>query len=324
MIPRKLQFAVVREDPEIELAVLERYPARRALVIGSGGCTVFTLRSKQPGLELLVVEPNRAQVEWIEAKSEALRTLPLAERLRAFDVGAEATDDHPGWTQRGNFEGLFRGLRRFLNEFVASAAEFHAFFDDPNPLQAQVWFANRYWKVAFEMFFSDALLEAMFSRAATQHAAPGSYPDYFRRAFERGLIRPDADVNYFLHHVFLGHYRDDSRALPPYLISSVLDSHFEICAKRIEEVEDFSAFEFIHLSNVMDWMDESSIARLTSAIRNTTKHGTTLLWRQLNNDRDLAAGFGPAFSTDPEFERSLLSRDRSLFYCHIGVARRIA
>ena len=59
-------------------------------------------------------------------------------------------------------------------------------------------FRHRYWPVAFELFFSDQLLNAMFGAAATQHAPPGSYSAYFRGAIEAGLCRPDAAQNYFL------------------------------------------------------------------------------------------------------------------------------
>ncbi len=42
-----LKFAVVREDPLIEEAVLDRIGGRSALVVASGGCTALTLAARR-------------------------------------------------------------------------------------------------------------------------------------------------------------------------------------------------------------------------------------------------------------------------------------
>ncbi|MHC4377285.1 MAG: DUF3419 family protein, partial [Planctomycetota bacterium] len=81
-----LQFAVVREDPRVEFAVLERHPARRALLVASGGCTALALAARLPELELTLVDPNPAQLQWVERKVEGLASLHRAEGRRAFNV----------------------------------------------------------------------------------------------------------------------------------------------------------------------------------------------------------------------------------------------
>jgi len=317
-----VQFAVVREDPECELRVVRSVGARRALLIGSGGCTAFALRSRHPEIELVLVEPNPAQRELMGRKIEALGTLRGRALFDAFDVGERALDAQLGWTQCGNFEALFRSLRRFLNEFVAAPSEIRDYFESPRAEVATAWFASRYWKAAFAMHFCDALLEAMFTKAATQHALPGSYPAYFQAAFERGLLRADAKDNYFLHHVLLGHYR--ARALPTYLTTPPELRGIEFRSCRIEEVEDFSEFDLIHLSNVMDWMEDDAIETLFGRLRRTTRSGATVVWRQLNNNAALHSRLGHEFHFESALESELLEKDRSLFYCRIGIARRIA
>ena len=52
-----------------------------------------------------------------------------------------------------------------------------------------------------------------------------------------------------------------------------------------------------------------------------TSPGAVVMWRQLNNRRDLAAHLRPTFRFDATWERSLWEADRSLFYSsvHVGV-----
>lgn len=314
-----IQFAVVREDAEIDLAVLGRTRARRALLVASGGCTGFELLSRSVETTVTLVDPNPAQLALVERKIGALTASP-AERAARFNVG---TDDPLGLCQCGSFEALFRQLRSFLHEFVAPATEWEAFFSGAASTASACdrWFATRYWSVAFELFFSDAMLEAMFTPAATRHALPGSYPAYFRRIFERGLRRDDAVANPFLHHVLLGRYRPEHA--PPYLSRPLDRSRVELVPSSLEEIEDFSRYDFVGLSNVMDWMDAPAIDRLTASLRESLAPGSAVVWRQLNHAEDLAPRLASRVRFDDALGESLLARDRSLFYdrLRVGFAR---
>ncbi len=43
-----IQFAVVREDSQIEMKIVSDFGFERATLIGSGGCTAFCLKAVQP------------------------------------------------------------------------------------------------------------------------------------------------------------------------------------------------------------------------------------------------------------------------------------
>ena len=81
-----IQFAVVREDPRLEIQVLRRHPARRALLIASGGCTALTLASVWPNLGVTLLDPNPAQLDLVERKISALTREDDAARRRRFNV----------------------------------------------------------------------------------------------------------------------------------------------------------------------------------------------------------------------------------------------
>jgi len=308
-----LKFAVVREDPELERALLRRVSGRALLTVASGGCTALTLLASEPGLAVTAFDLNPAQLAHVRAKSDAA----ARGELRALNVG---DDDRAGLNQRGEFEGLFRVLRRFLEEFVFAPDEAEQLFADPSaaPEIAARWRANRYWPAAFAVTFTDALLHAMFGPAATQHAAPGSYPGYFQRAFERGLARDDASANPFLQHVLLGRYR----APPPYAGASA-GAALNLLEASLPDVPDLHRFDVISVSNIFDWSDDALVRAWADALRAGMRPGATVLIRQLNNTRDLRGPFGEGFRFDDALGDALHAQDRSLFYNRVVVARRV-
>ena len=93
-----VQFAVIREDPQLEMEVLRRRPSRRALLIASGGCTALTLQAVFPDLEIDLLDPNPAQLDLVRSKMDALTSLPHEERRIRFNV---EDDDATGLSEQG-------------------------------------------------------------------------------------------------------------------------------------------------------------------------------------------------------------------------------
>lgn len=315
-----IQFAVVREDPRLEQDVFSRYPARRPLLIASGGCTALTLQALFPDAEFTLVDPNAAQIQHVKVKMHALREANPSLRNSLFNV---ESDDPEGLNECGNFESLFRGLRRMLHDLVLPYEGWRRFFTPSGGIDdiGTEIFGNPYWTVAFEMFFGDSLLETMFGPDATQHAEARSYPAYFRGVFERGLQRPDAIDNRFLQHVFLGHYMNRSACLPSYLAMPATTYRFRFVEGFLDDGVDLGAHDFVGLSNILDWMAPAAVDALLDKVAAEVRPGAVVMWRQLNNARDLAARLRPAFEFDDDWCRALQQRDRSLFYSsiHVGV-----
>lgn len=317
--PHRLKFAVVREDPELELALVARTRARAVLTVASGGCTLLTLARRHPELELVGFDFNPRQLAHVREKAGALGTAPL---LR-FNVGSA---DPAGLNQRGEFEGLFRTLRHFIEEFVAPARELAAFFEPATPAEErralrERWFGSPYWPVAFELALASPFLHAMFGPAATQHAAPGSYPGYFQSVFERGLRREDAPRNPFLQHVLLGHYRVEDA--PEYL-RTARSVPLTLVEGSLPDVPGLGRFDVVSLSNIFDWSDDALVASWAGLLSREARPGCAVLLRQLNNQRDLRRFFEPAFAFDDALGAELLAKDRSLFYERIEVGFRKA
>lgn len=99
----------------------------------------------------------------------ALHNVDAAARCQRFNIG---TSNLSGLNQSGNFESLFRGLREFIFDLVADEAEIRLLFEEKGRLAdaSEILFSSKYWSVAFDLYFSDSLLNAMFGPEATQHA----------------------------------------------------------------------------------------------------------------------------------------------------------
>jgi S-adenosylmethionine-diacylglycerol 3-amino-3-carboxypropyl transferase len=161
----------------------------------------------------------------------------------------------------------------------------------------------------------------MFGAAATQHAEPGSYPRYFARAFERGLLRDDGAHNPFLQHVILGHYK--AVDAPTYVAetprSSAPPAIECIHGSLLDVPYGLERFGLISLSNVFDWSDDSLVASWAERLCRECRPGSAVLIRQLNNTRDVRKFFASKFAFDDALATALLARDRSLFYDRVVV-----
>ena len=311
-----VKFAVVREDPLLEVELVERLRPRTALLVASGGCTAFELKRRFPEMAIAAFDFNPDQLAHVRRKAAAVE----AGELEALNV---ESDDREGLSQCGDFERLFRYLRVFVEEFVASPEELEEFFRleteaGRRTVLREEWFHNAYWPAAFEAVFNGPFLNAMFGPDATRHAAPGSYPGYFQKVIERGLSRADASENPFLTHIFLGRY---PRPLPYHQCRRNLK--LELIEGTLTDVEGLARFGLISLSNLFDWTSEEVGRQWGRLLSEEAAEGTAILIRQLNNQRNLRAYFEPHFEFDEELGESFLKRDRSLFYerIHVGFRR---
>jgi S-adenosylmethionine-diacylglycerol 3-amino-3-carboxypropyl transferase len=89
-------------------------------LIGSGGCTAFSLKALDPGIEISLIEPNPAQIGLIEEKIRTLKTCKKEDLYKNFGVGKS---DEKSLIEGGNFESLFRQFRAFIREFIVEEAE---------------------------------------------------------------------------------------------------------------------------------------------------------------------------------------------------------
>jgi len=187
-------------------------------------------------------------------------------------------------------------------------------------------YLNKYWPVAFDLFFSDSILLAIFGKDAIQHAAPGSYPRYFQKQLELSLNKANFKTNYFLHHIFLGYYFDKNDCLPIYLQKeSRLKSikfDFELLHSDLLNIKNINEFQLVSLSNIFDWMEEEKVLKVLKYLDDYLAPGSVIIFRQLNNNKNYLSNF-KTLKRDNELSDKLMLLDRSLFYNKINIIKKI-
>jgi S-adenosylmethionine-diacylglycerol 3-amino-3-carboxypropyl transferase len=297
LLKRPVQFAITREDPNIEIEIIERNQSQSVLLICSAGDTILALKEKFPSLAITAFDFNPHQIAHFQKKASG----PFGQLH----------------CREGNFESLFRSWARFFREFIVENPV--RLFESGKPFPEEI-FESPYWPVSFDMHFHDSFLRAMFGEAAIQHAPKGSYPRYFQKVFEKGLRRPEFATNPFLQLIFL----DMFLGAPMYLHRPPNVSDVKLITGGIDQVKSLSEFDLIQLSNIFDWSSENEIRSTCRRLADEMKTGSIVLLRQINNDSPLAEFLGPKFKVDSELGKKLVDRDRSLFYSNIIVARKKA
>lgn len=306
-----IQFAVVREDPSIEIELFTKYSIKRPIIIGSGGCTAFALANVFPEMVISLIDPNSAQIKLIKNKIRILKEKNKSKRLREYGQVIES----------GNFETLFRSLRQFIHEFVVDENRLEHLLVHGTNLQWKKVFAHPYWPVSFDLFFSTPILLTMFGPAAIQHGPPESYGRYFQNVFEKGILAKNRKDNYFLQHLLLGKYL--SHSLPAFLKNPAREINFKYFSCMADQVKSYADFDFVGLSNIFDWSSESEVREIVNKLNSELEVGSIVAFRQLNNSKSFRKFFGKNFEWLEQDAKELHTNDRSLFYLSLHIARRI-
>lgn len=316
----KIQFAVVREDSNVELSLIKQFNLKKPILIGSGGCTAFDITCKHPELPITLIEPNSYQINLIKKKMSALksqRQLP-----QKFGLNSKTTTQK-NLVECGNFESLFKQFREFLYEFILPKKTLRELLLADSKKDLPSLFSHPYWPVAFDLFFSNSLLQTMFGPAAIQHAPKNSYPSYFRGVIEKGLLRIDCKHNYFLHHIFLGHYIAGKKNTPLYLQNPPRQFDIKFINKMADQIDDYSKYDLVGLSNIFDWSSKKDVKSIGNKLAQELKPGAVVVYRQLNNANNFTPYFGKNITWLTKLAAALHKKDRSLFYqsLHIGVKK---
>lgn len=345
-------FAQVREDALIDQWVVASLGGEaRVMMIASGGCTAAALAASAHVSSLHLVDPNPAQLALTRLKLRLLqstngpvrrsilghtamrakdRSALLAEELRALDLPAdvlgpldfvaEAGPDHAG-----RYERVFAQLRKALDPHSSALA---AVLRSRDPAEQARRVApdtdlGRALDESFDEVLAMPNLVRLFGEGATKNPAEPFSRHFARRTRQVLATLPAAD-NPFLWQMFAGQFpygvlspwlaAPIPRCLPTVLwtLGSMDDALSE--AKR-------GAFDFVHLSNILDWLTPAEAATTLARARSALRPGGRILIRQLNSTLDILA-LGSQFVWHEEEAAALHSRDRSFFYRRLHLGRK--
>ncbi|MDB6156107.1 MAG: hypothetical protein JWL90_4560 [Chthoniobacteraceae bacterium] len=345
-----LAFSQVREDPLAEQAlVAELAPGSRLFLISSGGDTAALLVSDGRAAKVELVDINPAQLALTRFKIYLLSHFEPAERLallghlpmepsrraallapifKTLDLqddifGPPELIAKRGPDHAGRYEMLFERLRTRLNDFSAELGELLA-MDDPFEQVRRVAVHTPFGReldAAFSSVMHAENLIALFGQDATRKPL-FPFGEYFASRTRHALASGPACENPFLAQMLGGGFLN---ARPyPWLDAPVKNPIPEViytCSTAIEALEKAGphSFDFIHLSNILDWLDPAKATKTLDLAWEALTPGGLLLIRQLNSSLEI-----PLLEPRLEWRGSqaalLGRRDRSFFYraCHVG------
>ncbi len=345
-----LAFSQVREDPRLDLEIARRLPAAaRVVMIASGGETAVCL-ARLPLAQLVVVDVNPAQLALTRCRMHLARTstcadsmallghLPMASEERQnrwpgiFGTLGLATDAlgplslvaELGPDHCGRYEAAFAALRRLLQPGSAEIADFLATADEQSA--SRMIASDTDTGKALDSAFASALrlenLVALFGEAATRNPRQPFHRHFLQQLRDTTARLPPAR-NPWIWQILAGKFPPDAPFdwlldRPPLL------AHPEYrCGPMRETLEDSEpgSIDFVHLSNILDWLSPDDATATLAAARRALKPGGFILIRQLNSSLEIPSLF-PALRWHEEEGNRLQRMDRSFFYPTILLASR--
>ena len=345
-------FAQVREDAKVDHRIASNLPmGSQGVMIASGGCTAALLAAMDKFECLTLVDMNQSQLELTRAKlsflsdyapSDRLRFLGhldhatrsenlgnvLAEELRRIQIredtfGPIKDVSRLGLDFAGRYEVLFARLQHVLSESQTT----ESLLCLKNPTE-QVNFLNTHpeYTPSLENAFSQVMtlpnLVHLFGKEATQNSVLPFSRHFLKRTLQVIGTLPAAS-NPYLAQLLSGKFTRDVKYpwldLPRQEIQTQIKYERSAMATVLNVSRE--QFDFIHLSNILDWLSRDDATALLEVASKRLRKGGWLIIRQLNSDlpiRDLC----PSLVWQRETADKLHATDRSFFYQKLHVARK--
>lgn len=347
MLP--LAFAQVREDALLDQSVVDGLGAdARLIMVASGGCTAALLASMPQVRCLRLVDTNPAQLALTKLKLRLLSEPSVARRLQLLghlgmpaeerrqelqdlfsEIGLEENVLGPialvarlGPDHVGRYERVFAALRRALASSQTELDSLLSLFKVGAQIRAAApeSLLGRRLDEALENVMSLPNLVRLFGAKATGNPlAP--FSRHFACRIRRTLAEGPACDNPYLWQMLKGRYPAGcwapwfARAAPQTLPKvEFANTSMEQALESAKEPCDF-----IHLSNILDWLSPKEALRTLQIAGRALKPGGRVFIRQLNSALNIRQA-GTMFEWLDKESEALHKKDRSFFYraLHLG------
>ena len=166
-------------------------------------------------------------------------------------------------------------------------------------------------------------LISLFGEEATQNAVLPFSDHFFQQT--QGILRNkelDISRNPYFYQMMFGEFPDGHvypwmEKISPNRLPELTYFH----GSMIEALELYEeTYQFIHLSNILDWLNEEQASKVLSLVANRLARGGVVFIRQLNSNLNIP-GLCLDLSWDSGIADNLIKRDRSFFYpnLHLGI-----
>lgn len=345
-------FAQVREDALLDQAVVDGLGAgARLIMVASGGCTAALLASMPQVRCLRLVDPNPAQLALTKLKLRLLSEPSAAKRLQLLghlgmptdarrqklktlfsEIGLEENVLGPislvarlGPDHVGRYERVFAALRRAL---APSQTELDSLLSLSNVGEqiraaAPESLLGKRLDEALENVMSLPNLVRLFGAEATNNPlAP--FSRHFAYRIRRLLADWPACGNPYLWQMLKGRY--PAGCFAPWFACAAPQTLPKVAFENTSMEQALESAkepcDFIHLSNILDWLSPKAAARTLQLAGRALKPEGRIFIRQLNSALNIRQ-VGTMFEWLDKESEALHKKDRSFFYraLHLGRKR---
>jgi S-adenosylmethionine:diacylglycerol 3-amino-3-carboxypropyl transferase len=283
-------FSQVREDPKVELYVDSLIlNKKRYLIVGSGGCTLFSLLS-------VLNEDNDIIIDVIDQNINQLYLIKLKLAIITyFDGDINAILDF--------FEGKFSRMEYddIFNKFCFADEENKFWRLNKNLIYSGInqsgTFENIFRDLVnsdydFEKIFDKKNLIEKFGESAVINSLNREFYDHFRNVIVNKYYKKyKIHENYFFYQIINNKYY--RKCLPPYFdnlkkIVKNRDKINFICGNFFDYIQKTdNKYNLIHTSNLTDWVDKNELIPFFNKIKNLLFDEGYVISRRLNGDYNL-------------------------------------
>jgi S-adenosylmethionine:diacylglycerol 3-amino-3-carboxypropyl transferase len=307
-------FAQVREDPLVELSVVNKLESNsKVLCVTSGGCTVMSILCDKIH-QLDAIDMNNSQNYLCELKVGVCKYFNNLQDILNFYQGEMTVTKNlvilnqinisencrkywldninnvcSGINRTGKFEELFRYL--VANDFD------------------------------YNKVFNREYLSIIFGEDAVKNSKDKEFYDHFSNVVEIYKQKYDPKDNYFYYQILHDSYPENN--FPYYLtnldnlkysdrINYVVGNYFDY----ISNVTD-NYYNMIHTSNLTDWLDNNKLDMFVKNLHRILNNNGYLVMRRLNGDyklKDIVSNY---------FEILDTPIDKSHFYSEVVVCKKV-
>ncbi|MEJ8544789.1 DUF3419 family protein [Brevibacillus borstelensis] len=350
-----IYFAQIREDSLVERSLASRFRPRRIVMIGSGGCTAFSLLSDDAEI-VYAIDQNPAQAALIECKRAAIAQLSREEYL-AFIGEADGSDrletyrllapqlpdwarafwdKHPelialGLNQCGVTERFYRFVGQNIRNNVYGDEVWKKLLNSRS-VDEQIAFAARYlqteaWQTAIKILLSKTTHLQFFPAFMFANASEHDFGTFFEAMFQRELRTRLMAGNYFFTQLLFSSYGPDHPEGTPWYLSK---SGYELARRNLhklhvcpcslqEAVPRLAGIDAFFLSNVFDWATPPQREEIGRALLQAKNGQAVLLYRNMLASPPLPEELRSRFSEDQQLSREMSALERSMMYKQMTV-----
>lgn len=345
-----IYFAQIREDAEVERALVAKRASRRLAVVASGGCTAFSLLDDAVE-SVHAIDANPAQAALVELKKAAIAALDrdaylaflgerdAADRVATYAAIADALPSYARthWDARSslvaagvNRAGVTERFYAFLGENLRRSVLDEAAWEELfacEGLEAQREFHREHcqteaFRMALRVLLSRTTHLAFYPAFMFAQAKEHHFGDFFGERFETELVSRPVRNNYFLSQVLFGRYLYGVPGGTPHYLSEAGYASAKRNLHKLTVVAEplevclprLRSVDAFFLSNVFDWADAAARERIVEAAHACHAPSALFVYRNMLASPPMPQRFAESVEVDASLSQAMEGIERSMLY----------